>query len=55
MTTRIIATLFAIVLVLAYVGPMVFKLKDAALAVVMLIGAVAMLVDLAHLLRDSND
>jgi hypothetical protein len=55
MTIRILATLLAIVLVLAYVGPMVVKLKDTALAVVILIGAVAMLVDLAHSLRDAND
>ena len=55
MTTRILASLFAIVLVLAYVGPMVLKLKDAPLAIVILIGTVAMLVDLAHSLREAND
>ncbi|MDP1687801.1 hypothetical protein [Hydrogenophaga sp.] len=55
MTTRIFATLLAIVLVLCYVAPMVLKLKDFALVIVIGVGAIAMVVDLAHSLRDAND
>jgi len=52
MATRIFAALLAVALVLAYVGPMVFKMKDVALAIVILIGCVVMLVDLWQSLKD---
>ncbi len=55
MPVRILATLIAVALVLAYVGPMVWKLKDLALGVVILIGTVVMLADLWQSLRDSQD
>lgn len=55
MLTRILAALVAVALMAAYLGPILFKMKDVALAIVILIGMVVMLVDLWHTLRDSND
>jgi len=55
MPTKIVAAIVAVALVLAYVGPMVFKMKDVALAGVILIGIVVMLFDLWHTLQDAND
>lgn len=46
MPLKIFAGLLAIVLMLAYLLPMLFKLKSIALGVVILIGLTMMLVDL---------
>lgn len=46
MPLKIFAGLLAIVLMLAYLLPMLFKLKSIALGVVILIGLAMMLVDL---------
>lgn len=54
MIIRILAAIVAIALLLAYVSPLMFKVKDAALAGVILVGTIAMLVDLWHTLRDSK-
>ena len=55
MPIKIFAALLAVTLLLAYLSPMVFKLRDAALSGVMLIGIVTMLVDLVQSLRDGQD
>jgi len=55
MPTKIVAGLVAVALMLIYLGPMVFKMKDAALGTVILIGIVIMLVDLWHSLRQPED
>jgi predicted ABC-type exoprotein transport system permease subunit len=55
MTSKLIASVLAAALVLAYVGPMVFKMKDVALGAVILISVVVMLVDLWQSLRQSKD
>ncbi len=55
MPTKIVAALIAIALMLVYLGPMVIKMKDAALASVIVIGIVIMLVDLWHSLRKPED
>jgi hypothetical protein len=46
MIVKLVSALVAVVLVFAYLGPVVLKLKDASLAAVMLVGVVMMLVDL---------
>ena len=46
MTLRIFAAVLAMVLVIAYLVPVVIKLKEISLGVVILIGIVMMLVDL---------
>jgi hypothetical protein len=55
MTLKIIAAIMAVALVLAFIGPVVFKLKDIALTAVALIGAAMMLVDTWQSVRDSDD
>ncbi len=55
MLTKYLAALVAIALMLSYLGPMVFKMNDIALAGVILIGIVFMLVDLWHSLRKPED
>ena len=55
MTTKILAAIVAVVLVLAYLGPMVLKMKDAALSVVVVIGVAVMLVDLWQSLGKPED
>lgn len=55
MTIRILAALVAVALVLSYLAPMAIKMKDLALAGVIVFGAVVMLVDLWQSVRDSQD
>ncbi len=55
MPIKIFAAFLAVALLLAYVSPMVFKLRDTALAGVILIGIITMLVDLVQSLRDGQD
>ena len=52
MPTKIFAAVVAVALVLAYVGPMLYKMKDLPLAIVIMIGAVVMLADLWESLRE---
>jgi len=49
--TKLVAAAVAIVLLLAYLLPVVIKMKDAVLAGVLLIGIAFMVVDLVHSLR----
>lgn len=55
MPFKIIAGIVAVTLVLVYLAPVMLKLRDVALTVVMLIGIVMMLVDLWQSLRSKND
>lgn len=55
MLNQIIAALIAVALVLVYVSPMLIKMKEPALAIVILIGVVTMLFDLWHSLRKPDD
>ena len=55
MWIKIFAAIVAVALVLSFVTPMVFKLKDIALGCIILIGVVMMLVDLGQSLRAKDD
>jgi L-asparagine transporter-like permease len=55
MLLKLLAALVAVALMLAYLVPMVVKMKDPALAIVIVIGLVIMLVDLWHSLRKPED
>ncbi len=55
MWIKIFAAIVAVALVLGFVTPMVFKLKDVALGIVILIGIAMMLVDLGQSLRAKDD
>jgi predicted ABC-type exoprotein transport system permease subunit len=46
MPIKILSALIAVVLVVGFLSPMVFKLKDAALGAVIAIGITMMLIDL---------
>lgn len=54
MILKLLTALVAVVLVLAYVLAPALKLKDAALATVIVIGVVLMLIDLAQSLRERD-
>lgn len=51
MIVKYFSAVVAVLLVLSYLTPIALKLKDAALAAVMLVGVVMMLIDLAQSLR----
>lgn len=55
MTAKIIAAIVAVTLVLAFLGPMVLKMHDPALTIVILIGVIFMLADLWHSLQKPED
>jgi uncharacterized membrane protein len=55
MPLKLFAGLVAIVLLLAYLAPLVIKLKEVSLGVVVLIAVVMMLVDLWQSLRSRDD
>jgi len=55
MPTKIVAALVAVALMLAFLLPLVFKLKEASLAVVVAIGIVMMLRDLWQSLRAGDN
>jgi hypothetical protein len=55
MLTKILAGLVAVLLMLAYLGPIVLKMKDLALGGIVLVGVVVMLVDLWQSLRGRED
>ena len=55
MPIKIFAAVVAVALVLAFLSPVVFKLKDAALTVIVLIGVVMMLKDVWQSLRREED
>jgi len=55
MPIKIFSAVVAIVLLLSYLSPMVFKLKDIALGAVIAIGIAMMLVDLWQSLQSKED
>ena len=55
MAFKILAGVVAMVLMIAYLAPPIFKLKDVALASVIVIGVVMMLVDLVQSLQSKED
>ena len=55
MPIKIFAAIVAAALVIAFVSPVVIKLKDVALGVIILIGVAMMLVDLAQSLKSDED
>lgn len=55
MPIKIFAGIVAIVLMVAFLSPVVFKLKDVALGIVILIGIVMMLIDLWQSLQSKED
>jgi len=50
-----VAALLAVTLVLIYLAPVVLRLREPALSIVVLIGIVMMLVDLWQSLRSKED
>lgn len=54
MPVKIVAAVIAVVLLVAYLSPVVLKLKEIALGVVIMIGIVMMLVDLWQSLREAE-
>lgn len=55
MPIKIFAAVVAIALVLSFLSPVVFKLKEVALGVMILIGIAMMLVDLLQSLKSKED
>ncbi|MFM9981985.1 MAG: hypothetical protein ACKVP9_13840 [Burkholderiales bacterium] len=55
MGIKIFAAIVAIVLMIAFLAPMVFKLKDVALGCIILIGIAMMLVDLWQSLQAKEE
>ena len=55
MIVKLIGAAAAVILVLAYLLPPVYKLKDVALGLVILAGIVMMLVDLWQSLQSKED
>ena len=55
MLIRIIAAAVAIALLLAYLGPLIIKMRDIPLSIVVVIGIVFMLVDLWHSFKSPED
>ena len=55
MPIKIFAAAVAVTLVLGFLSPVVFKLKDVALTVIILIGVVMMLIDLWQSLQREDD
>ena len=55
MWIKIFAAIVAMVLVIGYVTPMVIKLKQVSLGIVVLIGVVMMLIDLRQSLKAKEE
>ena len=55
MLTKILAAIVAVGLILAYLGPIIIKMKDFALGLVIVIGIAFMLIDLWHSLQKPED
>ena len=55
MPIKLFAAVVAVLLVIAFLVPVVLKLKDAALGIIILIGIGMMLVDLWQSLRSNED
>jgi len=55
MPIKIFAAVVAVVLLLGFLSPVVFKLKDVALTVIIVIGVAMMLIDLWQSLQTEDD
>lgn len=55
MAVKIFAGIVAVALTLAYLAPPVFKLKDPALAIVVVLGIVLIAIDLWQSLQSKDD
>jgi ABC-type branched-subunit amino acid transport system permease subunit len=55
MVFKILAGIVAAALLIVFIGPVVVKLKDAALSIVALIGVTMMLIDLWQSLQSKDD
>jgi len=55
MVFRIFASIVAAALLIAFIGPVVVKIKSVALVVVVLIGLTMMLVDIWQSLKSTDD
>ena len=55
MPFKIVAAIIAVGLVLAYLGPIIVKMKDFALGIVIVVGIAFILVDLWHSLQKPED
>lgn len=55
MPLKLFAAVVAVVLMIAYLLPLVLKLKQVSLGIVILIGLVMMLVDLRQSLKSKED
>jgi hypothetical protein len=55
MPIKIFAAVVAVVLLLAFLAPVVLKLKDVALTAIIVIGVVMMLIDLWQSLQREED
>ena len=55
MPIKIFAAVVAVILMIGFLVPVVFKLKDVALGIVICIGFAMMLVDLLHSLKSKED
>lgn len=55
MIFKILAGIVAAALLIVFVGPVVIKLKDAALSIVVVIGVTMMLADLWQSLKSKDD
>jgi hypothetical protein len=55
MAIKIFSGIVAVILMLVYLAPVMLKLRDPALVLVMLVGIALMLVDLWQSLQSKND
>lgn len=55
MAFKIFASIVAAALLMVFIGPVVIKLKDVALGMVVLIGISMMVTDIWHTLRSKDD
>jgi hypothetical protein len=55
MAIKIFSGILAVILLLVYLGPVMLKLRDPALILVMLVGIVLMLLDLWQSLQSKAD
>lgn len=55
MAVKIAAGLVAVILIVGYLLPPVFKLKDVALGIVIAVGLTMMIVDLVQSLKSKDD
>lgn len=55
MVFKILSSIVAALLLLIFIGPVVYKLKDVALTVVVSIGVTMMIVDIWHTVRAKDE